>query len=474
MLIAKIEAGGSGDPWGARATESIAIYPSRFIESVYAEDEHAFRVFVSELGGLSKNGGLPFWTGGFDGCDRQGVELTFEKQPPFSLRIRRTDVPGVPIYVSFENRTLVVSWRFEDAVGNLGSPRPNLEASRIYVENGPALTRETVIAGVYMLWAGEALVATDAGIAFTPKSVRDVVVPATLSWNARATDGLREIIAENMRPFLAAADRPIVELSGGFDSACVALAASDVRDGLLSYGLVHAGVVGVQQRARRQEVVDLLGFADYGYMADNHPELAALEIDEAQITPFDDNQRIPCAYGVETHPLGRADLILTGVGGDELCMEQTFRRSSWELPGTASSSSLTVAAGRADMFLRRGIWPLNPLCAPSVVNFCRALPSSLKVNRSINLLMLARAGLSDGFLFPKFEEGYGHAMQREAALYDFDAALDSSLVADFRVMDISPLLERARAASSGGFSYGLICSLFWLLKLEKILKRYVT
>ena len=473
MLIAKIKVEASSDSWSTRARDSITVYPSPFIETAYFEDEHCARIFIGELGGFSNDDGVPFWIGGIDGCDRQGVEFSFDKRAQFSLRIQRTDVPGVPIYASFENRTLVVSWRFEDAVGNLENPRPNAEASRIYIENGPALTRETVISGVYVLWAGEALVATDAGIAFKPKSAREIVVPATLSWNARATDGLREVIAENIRPFLAVAQKPIIELSGGFDSACVALGASDVRDNLLSYGLVHAGVVGVQQRARRQEIVDLLGFADYEYMADLHPQLAALEIQEAQITPFDDNQRMPCAYGVETHPLGQADLVLTGVGGDELCMEQTFRRADWELPGTASSSSLTVAAGRADMFLRRGIWTLNPLCAPSVVNFCRALPNSLKVNRSINLLMLGRAGLSDGFLFPKFEEGYGHAMQREAALYDFDSALDSSVVADFGVMDISLLLHRARAASAGGFSYGLICSLFWLLKLEKILKRYV-
>lgn len=473
MLTAKIQVGASSDPRFVRTRDAIATFPSAFIETIHVEDEHHARVFVSELGGLSSNEGVPYWIGGFDRCDRQGIELSFGKNDPYVLTIRRTGVPGVPIYVSLQDRTLVVSWRFEDAVGNLEDPLPDIAAARIYVENGPALTRETVIAGVFMLWPGETLVVTEAGLVFTPQSTRDVVVPATLSWSARATDGLREIIAENLRPFLEAARTPIVELSGGFDSSCVALAASDVREGLMSYGLVHGGVVGVQQRARRREIVDLLRLTDHEYLADNHLQLAALEITEAQITPFDDNQRIPCAYGVETHPSGTADLILTGVGGDELCMEQTFRRASWELPGTASSSSLTVAAGRADMFLRKGIWPLNPLCSPTVIDFCRALPRSLRINRSINLLMLARAGLSDGFLFPKFEEGYGHAMQREAALYDFDAALDSSLVADFGVMDISPLLEKARAASSGGFSYELICSLFWLLKLEKVLKRYV-
>ncbi len=72
-----------------------------------------------------------------------------------------------------------------------------------------------------------------------------------------------------------------------------------------------------------------------------------------------------------------------------------------------------------------------------------------------------------------FDSGYGHSMQREAAYFDFDAALDGSIVADLGFMDISQLLDQAHAASNGGFSYKLIGALFWLLKLERIYQRYL-
>jgi asparagine synthase (glutamine-hydrolysing) len=473
LRIEKSDEARDGTPQFRSQLDGIRPFPSPFIEMKSWEDADRQCVFISELAGITMGSGSPSWINGFEQCDRQGLEITLEKKPPFSVQIRRTDVPGVPLYISFEQQKLVISWRFEDAVHNIARPRPNVEAACIYLKEGPALARETVIDGVSMLWPGESVRVSGETITFTPKEVKSVTVSATIADDARVTDALRETIADVVRPFLEVARAPVVELSGGYDSACVALAATDCRQNLLSYGLIHGATVGRQQRARRRELVELLGLADHEYEADNHLELAALEIPEAQLTPFDDNQRIPCAYGVDSHPAGPADLIMTGVGGDELCMEQTFRRRPWELPGSASSSALTVAAGRADMFLRRGIWSLNPLCAPSVVEFCRAVPKALRRNRFLNVLMLTRAGVSDGFLFPRYQEGYGHAMQREAALYDFDAALNESVVADFGITDFSPLLEQAREASNGGFSYSLIASLFWLLKLEYVLRRYV-
>jgi hypothetical protein len=84
-----------------------------------------------------------------------------------------------------------------------------------------------------------------------------------------------------------------------------------------------------------------------------------------------------------------------------------------------------------------------------------------------------RAGLSDGFFFPRYYEHYGNIVQREAALFDFDNALTQSIVGDFGITEFSPLLERAREASLGGFSYELITELYLLLKLETVLRRYV-
>ena len=451
----------------------VEAFSSRFVELATAQRRAGFAMAVSELGGLVRSRDEYAWIGNMRDVYQQGVEIIMEEEPPFAISIARTGAAGVPLFVSYQSSILVVSWRFEEAVRNLQRARPNREACRIYIENGPALTRETVIAGVDMLWPGESLELLNGRLSFRTCPADGIVVPSIIHTDARVTDSLRDVIAAVMRPCLDVAEAPLIELSGGLDSACVAIAARQCRADLHSYGLVHAGAVGAQQRARRCEIVEVLGLDDFSYPSDEPPQFAALEIEEAQVTPFDDNHRMPCALAVDKHPSGQADLIMSGVGGDELAMEYTFRRQEWELGGFASSSSLTVAAGRADMFMRRGIWTLNPLCAAPVIDFCRALPAKLRKQRMINLLMLARSGLSDGFLFPRYAEGYGHGMQREAALIDFDLALGTSAVADFQVFDFSRLLDQARKASDGGLSYELIVPLFWLMKLEKVLRRYV-
>jgi len=451
----------------------VGAFASRFVEMIAADRADRLLIAIAELGALTRASDGAFWINGFDGTHQQGAEITIAKSQPFAVRLRRTAATGVPLYVSWESGVLVVSWRFEEAVRNLAAPLPDREACRIYVENGPALTRGQVIKGVSMLWPGEAIELADSTLRFFPASDMDVVMPSVLSTDARATDALRDTIVAAMRPCLAVARTPLVEVSGGLDSACVALAARQCRDDIHSYGLIHAGAVGEQQRARRDELIALLGLRDLEFQSDLPPQFAALEIPEAQVTPFDDNHRMPCALAVDQHPDGPIDLIMSGVGGDELAMERTYRRQEWELPGIASASSLTVAAGRADMFMRRGIWTLNPLTAAPVVDLCRALPVKMRNARMINVLMLARAGLSDGFLFPRYAEGYGHGMQREAALIDFDALLADSIVADHRAYDFSGLLDQARKASNGGFSYELVMALFWLMKLEKVLRCYI-
>lgn len=449
-------------------------FQSKFIEEIRLETESHHVIFIGEVRSFYKTEHGVQLNQDFANATKQFLEIKIKKSQDLEIEIRRSAMPGVPIYVSLEDGIFAISWRFEEAVENIKIPRANVEVARLYVEHGPPLTRETVISNVFMLWPGEHLTVKNGALHFSEYDPGGIVTPSTLHYDAPVTDALKEIIGSNIQDVLDRSIIPMIELSGGFDSGCVAICAASVRENLSSYGLVHPGVVGEQQRSRRNEFVKLLALNDHEFPSDRHMQLASLEIPEAQLTPFDDNQRIPCSYGVDTHPAGLADLLLTGVGGDELCMEHTYRRWPWEVNGHGSRSALTTAAGRADMFLRRGIWPVNPLCAPNVIDFCRALPTTVRKNRQLNMLMLARAGLSDGYLFPRFAEGYGHAMQREAALFDFDSALRDSMVSDLGLIDLSALLSQAHEASEGGYSYKLIVKLFLLLKLEKVYSRYLT
>ena len=408
-------------------------------------------------------------------CDTEGVKIKLDKKSASpSIALVRTAAGASPLYIAATTNSIRASWRFEHVADALTSPKPNVDACRIFLEHNATQVRTQVIDNIYMLWPGEAVSFGEGGLSFREADVPDIVLPSTIREGAVATDGFVSLIAQALRRHVERSANAMVELSGGLESSCVAVAACSLGKSLTTYGLIHDGAVGHQQRTRRRELVDLLRVKDHEYPSYLHTPLKALEVDECLVTPLDDNHRLSCVHAVEDHPSGIPDLIIAGIGGDELCLENTFFRHEWEVQGNICTSSIVAATARADMFMRRGIWPVNPLVSQPVVDFCRALPKRLREKRLLNILTLARAGLSDGFLFPRYSEHYGAAMQHEAALFDFDAALRESIVADYGIADISGLLARARDATFGGFSYKLIGELFNLLKLEAILRRYVT
>lgn len=124
------------------------------------------------------------------------------------------------------------------------------------------------------------------------------------------------------------------------------------------------------------------------------------------------------------------------------------------------------------MYMRRGIWLCQPLTSRRVVDFCRALPESLRRGRLLNLLALARAGMSDGFLLPRYGEHFGVMTLNEAAVFDFDEAFSQSVLADYGLYNLDEVLNDARKATVHGFSLELVTRLWFLLKLEVILRRY--
>jgi asparagine synthase (glutamine-hydrolysing) len=417
---------------------------------------------------------LPPMVGYRSFLDYEGIKILIHRvdgRPV--IEIVRTAEGGCPVYVAADRGTLVASWKFEDAAQARPDPKPNVEACRIYLKHGQCQVRDMIIDGVSMLWPGESVIFSEEGLSFREVDTPDIVLPGTLSESARATDEFLRLIAEAMRINLAKSVQPLLELSGGLDSSCVAVAACSMRKGMNSYGVIHEGAMGAQQRKRRRELVDLLALYDFEAPSFEPPPFASLQVEECTFTPFDDNYRLPCVYAVDAHPAQYIDLVITGLGGDELTMENTFFRREWEVSGSICTSAVVSAVGRADMFMRRGIWPVHPLVNQSVVDFCRALPKKMRSGRLLNLLTLARSGLSDGFLFPRYYEHYGNVVQREAALFDFDSALVESVVADYGIVEFSPLLERAREATLRGFTDELITELYLLLKLETVLRRYV-
>lgn len=404
----------------------------------------------------------------------EGISVALHRKDDRPLvELARTRTGGCPIYLAAGNGRLVASWKFDEVALSIDARRPNLEACRRFLKYGPRPVRDQIVDGMVMLWPGERATFGHDGLSFEEMEPPQIALPGALADDARATDAFIDLLAATLEPVLACAARPLVEVSGGYDSSCVALAAARVRSDLASYAVVHDGVIGAQQRRRREELVQLLGLKDFVGPSSTPGPFASLATDECSLTPMDDAYRLACIRAVEAHPTGTFDLALTGIGGDEITKENTFRREDWEVRGSISSSAADASAGRSDMFMRRGIWLSQPFTNPTVVNFCRALPRQLRTGRMLNILALARAGLSDGFIFPRYCEHYGNVIKQEATHVDFDAALSESIVADYGIAEISSVLARAREATRDGLPLDLIVELWLVMKLEVVLRRYL-
>lgn len=408
----------------------------------------------------------------FRSCE--GIKIFLRSLPSGpGVEVARTYAGGCPIYVSCVGGTICVSWKFEAAVALIPRPTPNIEACRIYLREATGHVRDQVIDGVHMLWPGESLRFDAAGLIFREIEPPLIVQSGTLKEGADACGAFLRTVSAAMQPVLAKAHKPLLELSGGYDSSCVGLAAKQVSDDFWSYSTIHDGQLGRQQGRRRAEIVSLLKTRDFEFPSYLNPPFSALQVEECRVTPFDDLYRLPCVYAIDAHPAGPFDVVVTGIGGDELTKEDTFRRLDHELPGHNSRSAGTAAAGRADMFLRRGIWPINPLISPSVVDFCRSLPPQLRSGRMLNILTLCRSGLSDGYIFPRYKEHYANVSNMEASLFDFDEHLSGSVVGTLGICDLGQILAAAREATLTGFDSALRVKLYLLMKLEAILRKYV-
>jgi asparagine synthase (glutamine-hydrolysing) len=405
--------------------------------------------------------------------DFEGVAVIVEEQPEPSIMIARTTGGTTPLFIAAINGSIIASWKFEFVAESLLVREPDVEACRLFLEHSQTRTRNQIIKEVYMLWPGEAVCFNESGLSFEQISAPAIVLSSALNDDARATDAFLDLIAQAAKRSLARSNGAAVEVSGGLDSSCVAVAIARMRPDLKSYGAIQPGIIGEQQRRRRVELISLLKLDDRASQIADQTPTQSLARAECQLTPFDDLYRLQALDALDLHPAHSIDAVLTGIGGDELTKEYSPLRPEWDLGGIPSSSASVAAASRADMFMRRGVWPVNPLVSVPVINFCRALPPKLRLNRQLNLMTLARAGLSDGFLFPRYQEHFGNLLTLEAIYTDYDKVFAQSVIADYHIADISSNLAQARDETLYGLSRELVSTLYNMAKLEFVLRRYL-
>ena len=226
-----------------------------------------------------------------------------------------------------------------------------------------------------------------------PTDAAHVVWARTLRADADPITGFESALDDVVTPLVEMhGSRVGVEVSGGLDSANVALsAATGVAGMLVSLGLLVSGPTE-QQRHRRDILTSALGLRDIAIPAADHllftthgyggREQAHDGDGEVYREAFDALRAAACDAGVR--------VILTGFGGDEMlalrAAEHPEPRSAWHgvpdppswLTHTAVDAlnevdadiapvsavavpTLMAAAARHPNYLKQGLWPIAPL-----------------------------------------------------------------------------------------------------------------
>lgn len=286
-----------------------------------------------------------------------------------------------------------------------------------------------------------------------------------------------------------------VELSGGLDSAIVAIAAAELVDcPLATYGVILLDEMGNAQRARRLELVQSFGFSDETLDISDYIPLApnSKSMMRTPVVPWEDVyfEALDTLLANAAHKGTR--IMFTGLGGDELCglslydfpelnisqdqngeatpcpydehmpsfltesarqiVRETRNRLDRAAHSLICSSSLSAAACSSAMGMRHGLWSVSPLCTPELVGFCARLPLEWRQERAIERKLLSKFGCSRNVAYPPAPDDFSPACRlgvRTAARPTFERLFQESRLADLGLVDRDRLLTSYRTWCAG-------------------------
>lgn len=270
-------------------------------------------------------------------------------------------------------------------------------------------------------------------------------LPRTLKPDADVLGGYGTLLSSSVRARDVRADDMVVEVSGGTDSATVALTIGNEGHGVGSYGLLVGGAAGDQQVSRRHHITATAGMADRVIDASCFLPLAPPDVDRpgARRLPGEEPYEAAVRAALATTS---ASVVMTGIGGDELCalrldeasadtadparragpvpaamavlssaardILDAAQHAEPEWPVTeVSASALRACASRAPTFLREGRWPVSPLCSPELIRFTEWLPASWRSEKAVARWWLASQGLPHDVVWPALRENFVPVMQ---------------------------------------------------------------
>ncbi len=373
-----------------------------------------------------------------------------------------------PLYIAWTPERVRASWDItalctEETMADLNVP---VLCAEIALEN--SYTPKTIFRNVIRLMERMHVRADANGISIREPNPAPVFTPRKLAANADPGNAYARLLqAALVRPAWSP-DRTAFELSGGLDStSLVAISSTSEMPARFTSGTLLPGEIGKQQRNRRNEVRSLLK-SSKDVTVEGAEALCSLSLNQAfSPIPFE-NPNSPVGSILLKELRGRGiTTIVTGIGGDELFSLHPWEQETSSLaqpksipylnhsPGRDScfisaedtspfpsiaASSLLAACNRAPMFMRAGVWLVNPLCSPELTQFAQQLPLEWRADRRLLRELLAKMGLTS-FSKPYPSETYDQLNIINIKQHQRDIRLlfQQSRLADLNIIDRAEL-----------------------------------
>jgi asparagine synthase (glutamine-hydrolysing) len=349
-----------------------------------------------------------------------------------SLTIESSRLPTVPVFLCSEGRTARAHW---DPLCLYPFLRPRLDwdAAAYYLATlEQPFSGSTLIEGLNQIAGGYQAHWRAGGFGWRliPPASRFPSYPHSLSPKADPVHTFETIVVAATERLAGPLRRVAAGLSGGLDSTLVCGALARQGHGVDSFGILVPDEGREGQVLRRALAVQRFGLVDRvhrigpGYSPWSRGRTRfdrTVPWEELYYEPFDELYAKAAAAGHR--------IFCTGLGGDDLLQpywdelpdqgraERAALAGHGELPDfltrrvreehvgrTAAMNDLPrafvqrsvmdSAAGMAAQALRHGLWPVHPLIAPEVVQYCHALPAEMRRERRLVRDLLDRWGVS--------------------------------------------------------------------------------
>ncbi|MCP1758612.1 MULTISPECIES: hypothetical protein [Bradyrhizobium] len=334
------------------------------------------------------------------------------------LRVRGGHIGSLPIYFHVEERTRTVtlSWDFMDLLDK--SRTIDAEIISHHLSMRTFYSARQACVGVNLLTAGATLYVDRSRTSFeygtTTSSAPELPGREDSNHVLEFSNTLQAVVRSRPTAFCASA----VELSGGMDSASVAIAVGESIESLACGGILLGDGSSPKQGDRRASILSALNCRDH--KVEMRAYMPAIDLD------LDPKGRLPLISEYYLEAFGSlwdrfrgdgCEIIWSGIGGDEFCARFT---SDEDEPRSPSSPHLDIALGLAEDLLTkrgldaarssflfsapvsatqsttllaslcharplatRGLWPVRPFGDPRLIKFGAQLPFALRSRKEL-------------------------------------------------------------------------------------------